>query len=45
MIHYNEALDNYTLIVKGAKITFPDIKSMIDFAQEKYQINLLIFLN
>ena len=45
MIHYDEALDSYTLIVQGAKITFPDMKSMLEFAWEKYKINLLIFLN
>ena len=45
MIHYDEALDNYTLTVQGAKITFPNMASMIDFAWEKYKINLLIFLN
>ena len=45
MIHYDEALDSYTLIVQGAKITFPSMGEMIDFAWEKYKINLLIFLN
>lgn len=45
MIHYDEALDSYTLIVQGAKITFPTIGAMIDFAWKQYGINLLIFLN
>lgn len=45
MIHYDEQLDMYTLIVQGAKISFPDMGSMIKFAQDQYGINLLIFLN
>lgn len=45
MIHYDEALDIYTLIVRGAKITFPTMKSMIEFAQKVYGIDLLTQLN
>ncbi len=45
MIHYNETTDTYTLIIAGAIVTFPNIKSMIDFAQKHYNINLLETLN
>ena len=45
MIDHNEALGTFTLIITGAKITFPNMKSMIDFAQKQYGINLLEQLN
>lgn len=45
MIHFDEALDSYTLIVKGAKINFPSLGTMIKFAQDYYGINLLTQLN
>lgn len=45
MVHYDEAVNSYTLIVRGAKISFPDISSMLEFAQKKYNLNLLTQLN
>lgn len=45
MIHYNEKTDTYSLIMRGAKIEFPTIGDMIDFAQKHYGINLLTILN
>jgi len=45
MIHFDEALGTFTLIIKGAKITFPTIGSMIKFAKKQYGINLLETLN
>ncbi len=45
MIHFDEALGTFTLIITGAKITFPNMKSMIDFAQKQYNLDLLTILN
>lgn len=45
MMHYDEKTETYTLIMKGAKIEFPTMKGMIDFAQKHYGLNLLTILN
>lgn len=44
-MHYNEKTDTYTLIMRGAKIEFPTIGDMINFAQKQYGLNLLTMLN
>ncbi len=45
MIHFDEQMNAYTLIVRGAKITFYTMGDMISFAQKKYNLNLLTQLN
>lgn len=45
MIHYDEKAGIYTLIMQGASISFYSIATMIKFAKEKYNFNLLTMLN
>lgn len=45
MIDFDEQRNTYTLIVRGAKITFYSLGDIISFAQKKYNLNLLTQLN
>lgn len=45
MIHYDEEQDSYTLILKGGRIIFPNLKSLLTFAKKVYGLDLLTQLN
>jgi hypothetical protein len=45
MMHHDEKTGTYTLIMRGAKIEFPTLGGMIDFAKKHYGLNLLTMLN
>lgn len=45
MIHYDEEQDSYTLIMKGGRIIFPTLKSLLTFAKKVYKMDLLTQLN
>jgi hypothetical protein len=45
MLHYDEKLDMYTLVMKGASISFHSLAVTIEFAKKHYGIDLLIYLN
>jgi hypothetical protein len=45
MLHFDEQLGMYTLVMKGASISFYSLSVMITFAQKHYGVDLLTILN
>lgn len=45
MLHYDEQLEMYTLVMKGASISFHSLAVTIKFAKKHYGIDLLTVLN